>query len=128
MNKLIYLIILCPMILFAQSESRQESQTDTKAMDQYFRMNEDFKKEDPDALEKILSYRNEVKGEIKKNRTKLSAEQYKNTQNYEKKYWNIISDKRRKYSLNADFLRDELQLLNEYRKNTLDYLYSKISE
>ena len=87
-----------------------------------------FKKEGANALEKILSYQNEVRDEIRKNRSKLSSEQYEAILSYEKKYWQIVANRRSQYTFNKDFLNNELPLLNRYRNDTLDYLYNKLSE
>ena len=129
MNKLIYIIVLFPMFLFAQSEAQiQRTAREMKAMDEFYEMDKAFKKEGADAAEKILSYQNEVKDEIRKNRSKLSSEQYEAIVRYEKKYWQIVTKRRAQYSFNKDFLNNELTLLNKYRNDTLDYLYNKLSE
>lgn len=128
MNKLICILVLSPMLLFAQSAAQQRTDREMKAMDKYYEMDKLSKKESSDATEKILSYQNEVKDEIRKNRSKLSSEQYEAILNYEKKYWQIVLKRRTMYTFNKDFLNNELPLLNKYRNDTLDYLYNKLSE
>lgn len=129
MNKLIYLIAICPMFLFAQSQAQiQRTAREMKAMDDYYEMDKTYKKESNDAIEKILNYQNEVKDEIRKNRSKLTSEQYQSIQSYEKNYWLIVTKRRGQYTFNKDFIRNEMPLLNKYRNDTLDYLYNKLSE
>lgn len=116
------------MLSFAQSAQQQRTDREMKTMGEVYALDKAYKKESSDATEKILNYQNEVKDEIRKNRSKLSNEQYEAIQKYEKDYWQIVVKRRQQYTFNADFLRNELSLLNKYRNDTLDYLYNKISE
>jgi len=129
MNKLIYIVVLCPMFLFAQSEQQiQRTAREMKAMDEFYEMDKSFKKQSADASEKMLSYQNEVRDEIRKNRSKLSSEQYEKIMNYEKNYWRVVVVRREQYTFNKDFVTYELPLLNKYRNDTLDYLYNIIAQ
>lgn len=129
MNKLIFLVFLCPIFLFSQSEQQiQRTAREMKTMNEIYEMDKSYKKQGADAAEKILSFQNEVKDEIRKNRSKLSNEQYEKVVNYEKNYWQIVVKRRQQYSFNKDFVNYELPLLNKYRNDTLDYLYNIIAQ
>jgi len=117
------------MFLFAQSEQQiQRTAREMKAMDEFYEMDKSFKKQSADASEKMLSYQNEVRDEIRKNRSKLSSEQYEKIMNYEKNYWRVVVVRREQYTFNKDFVTYELPLLNKYRNDTLDYLYNIIAQ
>ena len=130
MNKLVYIIVLLsPIVLFAQTEQQiQRTAREMKAMDEIYQMDKTLKNDNTVALNKILSFQNEVRDEIRKNRSKLSLEQYDSVQRYERNYWQTIVKLREQYSFNSEFLRNHLTLLNKYRNETLDYLYNKLSE
>lgn len=125
MNKLISLIILCPTLFFAQSAKQQQADRELQKLEKLYLLDKINKKESADAADKILSYRNEVKDEIRKNQSKLTDEKYVAVQNYEQRYWQIVVNRRKDYTFNSDFLANELPLLNRYRNVVLDFLYNK---
>jgi hypothetical protein len=125
MNKLLYLFLILPALIFSQTARQLESDREMRTLEKMYLLDKEIKQESSDSQEKILNYRNEVKGEIRRNRNRLSNEQYSKVIIYEEKYWDIVTNKRKEYNRNIDFLRNEMQLLNNYRNNTLDFLYNQ---
>ncbi|RZL43981.1 MAG: hypothetical protein EOP00_21975 [Pedobacter sp.] len=125
MRKLILFLIINPIFLVAQQrESRQDKEI--KTLEKLYELKKQDEKEALEAQEKIMSYRDDVKKEIRDYRSKLSSDEFSYLDSFEKMMWNKIMERYKLYNSSSKFLSNEIFALNNYKNTVLDKLSSLV--